>query len=62
MPIYTYKCKDCGEIFDFLMITKTEKPKCEKCGSEKLEKQITVFGVRGNSSSTGGPNCAATNT
>ena len=62
MPIYTFRCKDCGKIFDFLMIAKTEKAKCEKCGSEKLEKQIAVFGVLGDSSSAGGSNCATTNT
>ncbi|KPJ72083.1 hypothetical protein AMJ52_07550 [candidate division TA06 bacterium DG_78] len=50
MPIYTYKCKECDKIFDFLMITKIEKPICIKCGSDKLERQITSFGVNTNTS------------
>jgi putative FmdB family regulatory protein len=51
MPIYTYKCRDCNEIFDFLMIDKTEKPTCIKCGSDKLERKIATFGVNTNTSS-----------
>lgn len=58
MPIYTYKCKDCGMIFDFLMVKKTEKPRCKKCGSQNLEKQLTTFGVRiGNSGGNSNPSC-----
>jgi putative FmdB family regulatory protein len=58
MPIFTYKCKDCGEVFDFLMLNKSEKPKCKKCGSKNLEKQFAAFGVRmGESSSTSSSSC-----
>jgi putative FmdB family regulatory protein len=58
MPIFTYKCKDCGEVFDFLMLNKSEKPKCTKCGSKKLEKQFAAFGVKmGASSSTNSSSC-----
>ncbi len=57
MPVYTYKCKDCGLVFDFLMIKKTEKPKCKGCGSYNLEKQLTTFAVRmDNTNTTGGSN------
>jgi putative FmdB family regulatory protein len=45
MPIYTYKCRDCGTVFDFLMIKQSEKPQCEKCGSENLEKQLSAPGA-----------------
>jgi len=58
MPIYTYKCKNCGQIFDFLKLKKSEKAKCKKCGSTNLEKQFAAFGVRMNdSSSTSGSSC-----
>ena len=46
MPIYTYKCKECGEIFDFLKLKKSEKARCKKCGSTNLEKQFAAFGVK----------------
>ena len=45
MPIYVYKCKDCGAVFDFLMIKRSEKPRCEKCGSRNLEKQLSSPGA-----------------
>ncbi len=45
-------------IFDFLMVKKTEKPRCKKCGSQNLEKQLTTFGVRiGNSGGNSNPSC-----
>jgi len=42
MPIYTYKCQECSEVFDFLFIKTTEESKCPKCGSAKVEKQLTA--------------------
>jgi putative FmdB family regulatory protein len=62
MPIYTYKCKDCGEIFDFLIIGKNEKPKCIKCKSEKLEKQVVAFGISSDRQSGSISNCNTTST
>ncbi|MBN2543575.1 zinc ribbon domain-containing protein [bacterium] len=54
MPIYVYKCEECGEVFEHLIIRSTDKPKCSKCGSENLKKLPTTFGVKmGSSSSTG---------
>ena len=47
MPIYTYKCDDCGNRFDLLVgVTagETEK-KCTKCGSTKIVKQLSSFSV-----------------
>ena len=45
MPIYTYRCKRCGSMFDFLKVKRSEKPVCPKCKSIDLEKQITAAGV-----------------
>lgn len=52
MPIYTYKCKKCGTVFDFLMLTKNDTPECQKCGSTDVDKQYSVFGVKGSSGKT----------
>jgi len=58
MPIYTYKCQECGETFDFLIIKKTEEPRCPKCGAIKLEKQLTApAGIRMGNSNQGGTTC-----
>jgi putative FmdB family regulatory protein len=57
MPIYSYKCKDCGEQFDLLVGMTAEKAqlKCSKCNSKNIEKVISTFSVGGQrgSSSTG---------
>ena len=47
MPIYSYKCKDCGKIFDLLLGVTREKTelKCKKCGSKNIEKQFSTFGI-----------------
>jgi len=46
MPIYLYKCEECGEVFECLVMKSTDEPKCSKCGSPSLKKLPTTFGVR----------------
>jgi len=44
MPVYSFKCKSCGEKFDFLKLPgREEKITCPKCGSLENEKLITGF-------------------
>jgi putative FmdB family regulatory protein len=43
MPIYDFKCKKCGEVFEELCRV-DEKPSC-KCGSLETEKLISSFAV-----------------
>lgn len=58
MPIYVYKCKDCGTVFDFLMVKKDDNPKCINCASANLEKQPSAPGkVIMGSSQTKGTTC-----
>lgn len=58
MPIYIYECKDCGTIFDFLVLKKKEKPVCTKCGSKHLEKQPSApSSVRMGTSHAKGTTC-----
>jgi putative FmdB family regulatory protein len=40
MPIYEYKCKDCGRVSEFLVGVgqDTEEIKCKFCKSKNLEK------------------------
>lgn len=54
MPIYSYKCKECGEEFDYLVFAKKdeEEIECRKCGSKNLEKLLSTFGLGGSSSSS----------
>lgn len=59
MPIYSYKCQECGEVFDFLVGVGTggEEPSCPKCKSKKIEKIFSTFGVRVGGSSGGSYSC-----
>ncbi|AIH03923.1 MULTISPECIES: zinc ribbon domain-containing protein [Thermodesulfobacterium] len=43
MPIYEFRCYDCGRIFEKLIFSKTEEQevKCPFCGSEKVEKVVS---------------------
>lgn len=54
MPIYTYKCQDCGEEFDLLVGVGRgdEKLLCPKCGGKKLGRLLSSFGL-GDGSGTG---------
>lgn len=47
MPLYTYKCKECGEKFDLLVGVTLEKTefKCKKCKSKNIEKTLEAFSV-----------------
>lgn len=44
MPIYTYKCSDCGTVYDKLMRLSDSAPTCEQCGAEPShqEKQLST--------------------
>ena len=42
MPIFEFKCKKCGEVFEAL-IRSDEKPVCPKCKGKRLEKLISTF-------------------
>ena len=44
MPIFEYKCGDCGKVFDVLMIAGkvNDEINCPECGGVKLEKLIST--------------------
>ena len=59
MALYEYKCKDCGEITELLVLSDSDKLSCKKCGSENLEKLLSGFAVsvKSGSSSVPPPSC-----
>ena len=44
MPIYDFKCQDCGEQFEALVL-KGSTPACPACQSARLEQLISMFSV-----------------
>jgi len=50
MPIYEYRCEKCGEVNEFLILTKQEQIHCKQCGSEDLTKLLSVHNISSNSS------------
>jgi putative FmdB family regulatory protein len=45
MPIYDYVCSDCKDEFELFLRGKDE-PRCPSCESVALERQLSVPGVR----------------
>ncbi|MFO7937885.1 MAG: zinc ribbon domain-containing protein [Kiritimatiellia bacterium] len=44
MPIYEYNCAKCGNDFEHLAKSSTDRPvKCPSCGSRRLKKQFSPF-------------------
>lgn len=58
MPIFEYTCRECGHRFEALVFG-GRTPDCPECGSRRLEKLLSVFGV-GGSSDAAPPTCPTT--
>jgi putative FmdB family regulatory protein len=44
MPIFEYKCSDCGKVTEFLEQADSKAARlCAGCGSKKLTKQFSTF-------------------
>jgi putative FmdB family regulatory protein len=43
MPIYEYRCNDCGKISEFLLIKTDEAfmPQCKRCKSKKMSRVLS---------------------
>jgi putative FmdB family regulatory protein len=47
MPIFEYKCRECGLKFEKIIVSSAIKVECKKCGSSQVEKLLSVFAVAG---------------
>jgi putative FmdB family regulatory protein len=62
MPIYEYKCLDCGKVSEiFLRSPNSEGAKCPICGSENLERLLSAsYAIRMNATMPGRTCCGRT--
>ena len=58
MPIYEYRCKECGHVTEVLEAMNARgSHRCEECKGRKLEKQFSAFGVGGGKDSGSSSSC-----
>lgn len=47
MPIYEYRCEDCGNEFEKLLLRTSDIPECPSCGQSHLEQLLSTFAAAG---------------
>jgi putative FmdB family regulatory protein len=59
MPIYEYKCDDCGTRFEKLVRRTADAPgiECPSCGEKRLTQELSTFAARANSAKPEMPSC-----
>jgi len=61
MPIYEYRCQECGEKFEKLVrfSTSISEIECPKCGGRNVGKLISAFSARMSSTATASASACA---
>ena len=61
MPIYEYRCEDCGSKFEKLVRRSGDKVECPSCGTENLKMELSTFAAHANgrSKDVPAPPCAS---
>jgi putative FmdB family regulatory protein len=54
MPIFDYRCAECGHTFELIVQTSTV-PECPRCHTQHLEKLLSRFAVGGQASAAALP-------
>jgi putative FmdB family regulatory protein len=62
MPIFEYRCDECGQRFDAFFRRAEEADEssvsCSKCGSENVRKLFSVIGLGGSERSNQNDSCS----
>jgi putative FmdB family regulatory protein len=51
MPIYEYKCENCGAMNEFIVFSSDEQLECKTCRSANLKKLMSIHNAPGSSDS-----------
>ena len=54
MPIYEYACGKCRDRFEVLVRKASQKIACPACGSKKVKRRFSTFGIGGGGSGSNG--------
>jgi putative FmdB family regulatory protein len=54
VPLYEYRCLDCGRLFEQLVRSWNEAVDCPACASGRVEKQVSTFAFTGTDGGPGG--------
>ena len=59
MPIYEFRCRECGKVSDFILNGSSDgkKPACLGCGSRNLEKLISTPSLMKHKTNPPGTTC-----
>jgi putative FmdB family regulatory protein len=59
MPIYDFRCQECGNVSEFLILSSSDSRTldCPICGSQNLEKLISAPSLLRNSANTSNTTC-----
>jgi putative FmdB family regulatory protein len=50
MPLYEYRCSACSHEFELLILKASQPIVCRACGSESVERLLSMFAVSSESS------------
>ena len=59
MPIYEFKCKQCGKDFEFLCFRNDDSAECPSCGGKDTERLLSTFSCSGGGKSDGSAGASA---
>lgn len=58
MPIFEYRCKECGHVTAFLEKADARRSHaCEECGSRRTEKVFSTFAARSDGTGSDDSSC-----
>ena len=60
MPIFEYRCEDCGNKFEAILLGE-QKAECPKCHTQNLQQQLSTFAVSTKTSGSPAAGCGSDN-